>query len=413
VAIGSGVGVLTKLVRIPYTVALVLAGLGLALLRTPISGAHITEELVLLIFLPPLLFQAGLHLDLKELRRNWVAVSALAVPGVVLTTAAAAAAIRWLLPQAVPAPYATWVTALVLGAVVAPTDPISVVAIFRSLGVPKQLRLLVEGESLFNDGTAAALFGVLKTALVAGAAAGAASAGSGGSAHPDVVGTALEFLRVVGIGGGIGLAMAAVAYLVLCRLNDHTLETGITVGLAWGSFLIAEWAKGSGVIAVVAAGLVIGNFGTRFAMSEETRTTLRGFWDSVDFIVNSIVFLLVGLELSDPELGGVGRLVSWPVLASAGAVYGALLIARAVKVVIVSGVSPAHWPKRWNWVIWWAGLRGGLSLALALGLPTVEVRRHLVPVVFLIVLVTLILQATTMPMVIKLSGASGPPDTEA
>ena len=341
VAIAALVGVATKFVRVPYTVALVVAGLGLALLRTRISGVHITEELVVMLFLPPLLFQAGLHLDLHDLKKQWIAVSLLAIPGVVLTTAAAAAAIRYILPLAVGPEHANWTTAVVLGAVVAPTDPISVVSIFRLLGVPHRLRVLVEGESLFNDGTAAALFGVLKAGIVAAALAGT------GAHLPGAGDVAGGFWKVAGIGTVVGLGLGLMAFWVLKNLNDHTLETAITIALAWGAFVVAESVHSSGVIAVVVAGLLIGNYGKALAMSDETRITLTGFWDSIDFVVNSVVFLLVGLELSAPEIGGLRHLTDGPVLLGAAAVYGALLAARGVKVWLVAIAERDRWPRRW------------------------------------------------------------------
>lgn len=397
IAIASAVGVATKFIRVPYTVALVVAGLALALLMQAHPLVHVTEKLVLVLFLPPLLFQAGLHLDLGELRRHWVSVAIMAIPGVLVSTAAAAAAIRFILPLAVPPEYANWTTALVLGAIVAPTDPISVLSIFGQLGVSKRLRLLVEGESLFNDGTAAALFSVLKAGLVVAAVGGAAPLPSAGE-------VAIEFLRVTGIGAVVGLGLGLATFWILKRLNDHTLETGITVALAWGAFVAAEWVHASGVIAVVVAGLLIGTYGKALAMAEETRITLTGFWDGVDFIVNSVVFLLVGMELAAPEIGGWRHLIDAFVVAGAGAVLGALFVSRALM-VFIAGLGASligdAWGEGWKRIIWWAGLRGGLSLALVLGLPAGPARDYLLPVVFLVVLVTLIGQATTMQFVVR------------
>lgn len=410
IAIASAVGVATKFVKVPYTVALVLVGLLVALVKPDIPFMHITENLVLMLFLPPLLFQAGLHLDLGELRRHWVPVTLMAIPGVVITTAVAATAIRYILPYAVPPEHANWTTALVLGAIVAPTDPISVLSIFGQLGVPKRLRLLVEGESLFNDGTAAALFGVLKAGIVAAAISGGVAELPGGAE------VAIEFVRVTGIGTVMGLGLGVMSYWVLKRLNDHTLETAITVALAWGSFVAAEWVHASGVIAVVVSGLLIGNYGKTFAMAEETRITLTGFWDGVDFIVNSVVFLLVGMELGAPEIGGWRHLTDPWVLAGAGAVMGALLLSRALLVGVTGAAARAQrdpWEPGWRPIIWWAGLRGGLSLALVLGLPAGPTRHYLLPVVFLVVLASLIGQATTMQFVVRMSsrqngGREGP-----
>jgi CPA1 family monovalent cation:H+ antiporter len=288
----------------------------------------------------------------------------------------------------------------VIGAVLSPTDPVSVVAIFRSLEVPARLRLIVEGESLFNDGTGATLFTILKGALV-GAAGGLA--GGGG---PSAWSAGAEFCRIAGLGAVVGLASGGAAFWMLRRLNDHTLETGITVALAWGSYLLADAMGASGVVASVVAGLVTGNYGRPIAMQEATRTTLTGFWDSLDFLVNSVLFLLVGLELSDPEVGGLGHLLQGRVLLAAALVYASLLAARAVMAFAVCAIA-REWPRRWNGVLWWSGLRGGLSLALTMALPPGEFRRFALSVVFLVVLATLLVQATTMPAVLRRAGVAG------
>jgi CPA1 family monovalent cation:H+ antiporter len=391
VAIAAAVGVCTKFIRIPYTVALVVAGLLLALLRPGITSVQLTEEIVLTLFLPPLLFQAGLNLELAELRRHWATIAFFAFPGVILSAGVAAVAIRYLLPMVLPPEHANWTTALVVGVMVAPTDPISVVAVFRHFGVPQRLRVLIEGESLFNDGTAAAFFTVLKGGLTVTVAVPLPGAGE----------VAIEFLRVTGIGLLVGLALGAATFWVLKHLNDQTLETGITVALAWGSFVAAEFFQGSGVMAVLIAGLLIGNYGKALAMKKITQVTLTGFWDGVDFIVNSVVFLLVGLELGAPEIGGWRHLTEPLVLAGAGAVFATLLLSRAALVALAARVQRQPWRRGWGPVIWWAGLRGGLSVALALGLPPGEARSYLLPVVFLVVLATLLVQATTMQFFIR------------
>ncbi|MBX3381761.1 MAG: sodium:proton antiporter [Phycisphaeraceae bacterium] len=395
VAIAAAVGVCTKFIRVPYTVALVIAGLLLALLSPGVTSVQLTEEMVLTLFLPPLLFQAGLNLELSELRKHWVTIALFAFPGVILSAGAAALAIRFLLPLAVPAEYANWTTALVLGVMVAPTDPISVVAVFRQFGVPQRLRVLIEGESLFNDGTAAAFFTVLKGGLVVTVVSGVAASLPG----PGEV--AIEFFRVTGIGLLVGLVLGAATFWILKHLNDHTLETGITVALAWGSFVAAEYFHGSGVMSVLVAALLIGNFGKSLAMKEETRITLTGFWDGVDFIVNSVVFLLVGLEIGAPEIGGWRHLTQPVVFGGAAAVFATLLLSRAALVGLAARVQRQPWRRGWGSVIWWAGLRGGLSVALALGLPPGDARSYLLSVVFLVVLATLLVQATTMQFFIR------------
>ncbi len=409
-AIAAVIGVLTKFVRIPYTIALVLAGVAIAALGLAPEGVFVTQDLVLLLFLPPLLFQAGLHTELSVLRKAWAPVLIMAIPGVLVTSFAVAAAVRPFIADAMGTDANLWLMALLFGVVVAPTDPISVMATFKTAGAPTKLKTVVEGESLFNDGTAVALFLVLKTAVV-GVIAGGTQDGEA-EAAVSFVEIATSFVTVTGIGTFIGLALGLLTFFLLRRLEDHTLETAITIALAWGSFVVAEMLHASGVIAVVVSALIMGNYGKTFTMSAETRTTLTGFWDSLDFVINSILFLLIGFELTDPAVGGVRRLLDADVMMTAGAAIVAMFVARALLVYPVALTLKSYWPKGWKHVIWWAGLRGSLSLALILGLPPGELRSFLAPVIFLIVLVSLIGQGLTMPLLLRATGVSDEADDE-
>ena len=406
IAVASVIGIITKLVRIPYTVALVVCGLGIAVLGLAPEGVHITQDLVLLLFLPPLLFQAGLHTDLEHLKKAWAPVLVLALPGVVVTGLAVAAAAKPLLAAQL-GDAATWQVALLLGVVLAPTDPISVVATFRAAGVPEKLRTVVEGESLFNDGTAVALFTIIKGSVFGAAAGLVVGHGEGGHEESlNVFTMGLSFVKVAGLGTIIGLVLGLIAFWVLAKLDDHTLETAITVALAWGSFIVAEELHASGVIAVVVAALIMGNYGKVFSMSDKTRTTLSGFWDSLDFVVNSMLFLLIGFELSDPAVGGWRRLIEPSVLIAGVALFLTLLAARGAVVYPVVLSLKRYWPKGWKHVIWFAGLRGSLSLALILGLPDGPVRDVFVPISFLVVLISLVGQSVMMPWVIRFTNAT-------
>jgi CPA1 family monovalent cation:H+ antiporter len=385
------VGILTKFVRIPYTIALVLAGLVVAVLHAAPQEVKITEDLVLVLFLPPLLFQAGLHLDLGLLQRKAIPVTVLAIPGVIVSMVVVAVAIQWLLPDAVTGRWGLWLPALLCGAMLAPTDPISVLATFRRANAPQPLKTLVEGESLFNDGTGVVLFLILLGA-VAGAGGGSISVADG----------ILQFVRVTGLGVVVGLGLGLIAFWLLTRLDDHVLENAITVVLTWGSFITAEKLGASGVIAVVVAGLIMGNYGSRLAMSKRTRETIHTFWESIDFIVNSIVFLLIGIELQVIE-AGVVSLLDPTVLLAIGAVYLATLVARGLMVYPLALFYGRHWPNGWKHVVFWAGLKGSIPLALVLGLPLDPLRplrEFLVPVVFGVVLVSLLLQGLTIPALI-------------
>lgn len=393
VAISCVVAAATKLIRVPYTVALVLTGLGIAAWGYAPQGAWIREDVVLMLFLPPLLFQAGLHTDLEHLRKVWLPVLLFALPGVVVS-ALVVALCAWPLVER-ELGHAGFVAVLMLGVVLAPTDPISVMAVFKTAGVPEKLKTAVEGESLFNDGTAVALFGVLKAAGVGGIAL-AASHGGESTGSLDLLAALVAFGKVAGIGSVIGLLTGVSAFYVLKRLDDRLLETAITVALAWGTFLLAERFHGSGVIAVACASLIIGNYGRVLSMSPRTRQTLESFWDSVDFIVNSVLFLLIGIELSDPHLGGVRQLLDGDVLLTAGVVFAALLAGRAMVVYPIALLVKPYWPKGWKHVVWFAGLRGSLSLAMVLGLPEGPLRSFFAPVVFLVVLASLVFQGSSM-----------------
>lgn len=402
VALACAVGVLTKFVRVPYTVALVLVGLGIALVNATPAGVVITHDLVFVVFLPPLLFQAGLHTDLGHLREEWGPVLVLAIPGVLVTSFLVALVLKPFLAAELGASVASWQVALLLGVVLAPTDPISVVSVFKSAGAPEKLKTVIEGEALFNDGTAVAIFSVLRLAVF--------GAGGGLAAGDEVVGlghVAGQFVFMAGVGTVLGLGLGLVAFWVLRQLNDHTLETAITIALAWGAFVLAESLGVSGVIAVVVAALIVGNYGTVLSMSAETRRTLVGFWSSLDYLVNSVLFLLIGFELSDPAIGGVSGLVRPRVLLAAGCVVAVLLAARALVVYPSCVVLKGHWPGGWKHVIWWSGLRGSLSLALILGMPEGELRRFAVAVAFVVVLVSLVGQALTMPLVMRWSRVGG------
>jgi len=398
------IGVLTKFIRIPYTIALVLAGLVVALMGLAPHDVKLTEELVLVLFLPPLLFQAGLHLDLGHLQRTAIPVAALAIPGVIVSMVAVAFAVSFFLPQAIVDQHGVWLPALLFGAMLAPTDPISVIATFKTANAPEPLKTLVEGESLFNDGTGVVLFLILRTAVVAGIATGAHDATAADSL--SIVSGIITFVQVVGLGFVIGLALGLLAFWLLRRLNDHVLENAITIVLVWGTFITAERLHGSGVIAVVVAGLIMGNYGSRLAMSKRTAETIETFWESIDFIVNSLVFLLIGIELQVIE-GGAQRLLDPTVLLAVGCTFVAILVARAAIVYPIAYTFGRRWPSGWKHVVLWAGLKGAIPLALVLGLPESPLRDYLVPVIFGVVLVSLLLQGLTMPTLMRLTGVSG------
>lgn len=362
---------------IPYTVLLVLIGLGLTIFQDHLR-IEITPELILDIFVPPLVFEAAFLIPLPLLRQNLTLIIALAVPGVVLATLVVGGivAASGTLPLT---------TALVFGALLSATDPVAVVALFRKANVAQRLAVIVESESLLNDGTAIIVFGI---ALLM-ASTGQFDLGSG----------LVEFLKV-SVGGLIigGLLGAGVVFL-LSRTDDYLVETTLTTCLAFGAYLVAEQFHVSGVLAVVMAGLLSGNRGLQH-ISPTGKTMIFSFWEYLAFIANSLVFLLIGLTINISALfNSLG-----PVLVAIVAV----LVSRAVSVYALSWLihrADPTWVFSWQHVLFWGGLRGAISLALVLSLPATFMDRDTVRVMtFGVVLFTLVVQGTTMQFLLKRLG---------
>jgi CPA1 family monovalent cation:H+ antiporter len=272
--------------------------------------------------------------------------------------------------------------ALVFGALVAATDPVAVIALFSTISVPKRLQVLLEGESLFNDGTAIVIFGIITAVALTG--------------EFNFVMGVIDFLRIAGGGLVIGLILGTLISQMISRIDDHLIETTLTTVLAFGSYLIAEEVfHVSGVLAVVAAGLVNGNIGPR-GMSPTTRIVVFSFWEYIGFIANSFAFLLIGLQI---DLGVL--LVYWqPIITAILAVLGA----RAVVIYGLAWIS-RDIPLNWQHVLFWGGLRGAISLALALGLPgALEGRAQLQVMAFGVVVFTLLVQGFSMGSLIRRMG---------
>ncbi len=371
----SVVAMAMRLIRIPYTVALVLVGLGLAFQ----GGIHIklTEEIILLIFLPPLIFEAAFHLNFARLKNNLPLILILAIPGVLVVTFITGGMMMFGGGLSIS-------TALVFGALIAATDPVAVVAIFKELGAPKRLATIVEGESLLNDGTAIVVFNIILGVALTG--------------HFNLTEGILDFFVVSGGGLLIGIAMGWAVSRLISVIDDHLIETTLTTVLAYGVYLIAEQFHVSGVLAVVAAGILNGNVGPK-GMSATTKIVLFSFWEYVAFVANSLIFLLIGLEVNLDLLAA-----QWSLIVLAG---GAVLIGRAITVYGFSWMSryfkSGAVPFRWQHIITWGGLKGAVSLALALGLPASlgSDRDLIITLTFGVALLTLLVQATTMGPLMK------------
>jgi CPA1 family monovalent cation:H+ antiporter len=382
----TAVAVASRRFRVPYTVALVLAGLGLgaAGLFEPLN---LTKELLYAVFLPGLLFEAAFHVPFSDFWRQRTAIGALAVPGVAASIGLTALV---LLPvvQALGLGQAFgWQHAVVFGALIAATDPIAVVAMFKSLGAPHRLSMLLESESLLNDGTAVVLFSLVLHLV------------SGG--HVSATGLVAEFVRIAGGGVATGILVGLGISQVIRQIDDPMIEITLTTVAAYGSFLAAERLEFSGVIATVAAGMLCGNYAARIGMSASTRIAVDTFWEYVAFALNSIVFLLVGLRVRVSELGH-----SWQLILVA---YAAVTLARTGVVFAVSMLERAYgrraWPASWSAVLTWGGMRGSLSMVLALALPaTLAQRDLLITVTFGVVLLSILVQGLTMKPLLRRLG---------
>src|SRR5579871_1997619 len=300
--IAAVVAMLTRKLHLPYTAGLVAAGIGLALLPfAPVI--NLTRDLIFLVLLPPLIFEAAFQLDWKQLRQDLPVVLVLACLGVVLSAAVTTAGMHFLA-------HWDWRSAMVFGALIAATDPVSVVATFKEAGAHGRLLVLIESESLFNDGTAAVAF----TAVL--------SFSLGQTVTPWAVTQSLVLM----IGGGIacGAAVAAFVLLLIGRTEDHLVEITFTTVAAYGSFLLAEHFHLSGVLATLTAGLVIGSVGSLGRISERGREAVQAFWEYAAFVANSFVFLLIGMRAAHQNFA----MVWLPVIIAIGLVT----LGRAVAI---------------------------------------------------------------------------------
>lgn len=381
--IATGVAIASERLGIPYMIALVVTGLAVGALHL-MDLPRLTRDLLFAVFLPGLLFEAAYHLHPRELRESAFTIGILAVPGVVAAIAVTAlllvAASAWIGP-----PWAvSWSTALVFGGVVSATDPVAVTALFRQVAAPRRLAVLVESESLLNDGTSIVYLGLI-VAYLAGR-------------EPTLAALGADFVRTTFGGAATGIAIAWVVMHVIRQIDDAAIEITLTTIAAYGSFVVAEHFRVSGVIATVAAGVLCGNHGRARAMSEPTQRAVDSFWGWAAFVLNSAVFLLLGAEVSVPVLVN-----AWPAIVLA---WLAVLVARAVVVFTTTGLlrrTGERMPFSWSTAMTWGGLRGALSLVLALALPAPLPGRSLIVTLTAgVVVVSLVAQGSSMRPLLRL-----------
>ncbi len=342
------VAIASKLVtHLPYTIFLTLVGLliGVLGLGPEIKETGFSHDLIFFVFLPPLLFQGAFHMNLNSLLEQFWPIVFLAVPGVIVSTLLVGGVVGWL------GGISSMMVAMLFGALISPTDPVSVLALFKEVGAPEDLKTIVEGESLFNDATGVVLFTILLKALMSDQGFGFGQA-------------VYEFVKVSVGGLLLGAILGWIVFKLMRHIEDHLLENAICLVLAYGSFWLAEVMHLSGVIATVMAGLMIGNYGRRLSMSDKTTETVETFFESIGFLVNSLLFILIGLELREVPVN-----IVWMTVFVA---IAAMLTGRAAVSYsfywLLNQVGTKR-PPRWKHILFWGGLRGSIPIALLLQLP--------------------------------------------
>lgn len=370
--------------RIPYSVSLVVLGL-LAGALLPAGRIQVTPELVLLVLVPGLVFEAALRLHLADLRRTLGWMVLLAAPGVLVSAAIVAVVLNL-------ATGLRFELGMVVGAMVAATDPVAVISTFRNLGTPRRLATLVEGESLFNDGTALVLFMVTVNAVT-----GSVTIGE----------TAVTVVVTVTSSILIGLAAGWVASRLIKLVDDTAIELTLSLATAYGTYLLTDGLHQSGIIATVVAGVVIGTYGRAVGLSRRALEALDIVWEFIAFLLTAFAFLLVGFAISFSDLVAAAPSILWGLVAiligRAVVVYG--LLGGAVRLVRDRRPGAAV-PVRWLHVMFWAGLRGAVAVAMALSLPSDFPQRALLQeITFGVVLFTLFVQGTTAERFVAWVGA--------
>jgi monovalent cation:H+ antiporter, CPA1 family len=382
VAVSAAASLVTRRLALPHSVILVACGLAAgAFVR--LSEAEIPPELVLLVLLPGLIFEASYKIDLRVLRPSLPAVILLAGPGVFVSGVVVAIALHVGTGMSLPAGF-------VVGAIVSATDPAAVITSFRRLQAPRRLATLVEAESLFNDGTGIVVFSIAAAALV----------------RPISIDTAfVDFLSAVVVSVAVGFVTGQLATRLIVRVDEHVVELAISLALAYGTYLLADALHQSGVIATAVAGIVLGNEGRRLGLSARTVEALDIVWEFLAYLLTALVFLLVGLAIPAASLADALPAIAWAI--------GGVLLARALMVYGVVGAvrhlaGPSgrdSLPAPWLHVVFWSGLRGAIAVALALSLaPDVPDRALIQQIAFGVVLFTLAVQATTADLLMNRLG---------
>ncbi len=378
----SIVAILAKRINIPYTVALVSVGLFLGYANV-FNPPHLSKELLYYIFLPPLIFQSAIHLKFEDVKRDFPVILTLVVPGVIASTFVTAFVF-----VAIGADIfhnsVNLAIGLLFGAAVAATDPVAVINIFEKLGVPRRLRFLVDSESLLNDGTAIVIFTLMLEII--------------NHKFSSLNYAVIDFFFVVGMGLLIGYIIGLFTDEIIKKVDDPMVVITLTTIAAYLSFIIADKMNVSGVMSTVAAGLVIGQRSLLNPVYPTIKLTTETFWEYIVFLANSLIFLLIGFSINIQMLYNL-----WPLILIA---YVAMMSARFLVIFLTWGIfskTGFSFPFKWSLVMGWGGIRGALTMVLAMSLPdSFRYKEIIITLVFGVVLLSIFIQGITMPFLIKI-----------
>ncbi|HEX6799846.1 MAG TPA: cation:proton antiporter [Ktedonobacterales bacterium] len=410
VLLSLAVALVTRRLRFPYTLGLVVVGLALGAFHA-LPELALNPDVVLFVFLSALLFEGAWRVDVRALLGNWLAIVLLAVPGLGISLLVVALVAYWGagLPLGL---------ALLLGAIVSPTDPVAVLALLRQLGMPERLCAIIEGESLFNDGVGAAAFQLILGALLLSLGL------SGPLAGLSTLAVVLKGLWLFGGGIVLGVAIGLGVSWLVRPLEEPLIETTVTFCVAYGSYLLAEELGTSGLLCVVAAGLTLGSYGRRIGMSETTTGVVDTVWEFTGYLANSLLFLLLGVQIGAHPLTGALAPIAWAVLgvlAGRALMVWTLIPLHDAIVRFVGGITTSQrpgtyghtpLPRVWRPLILFSGLRGALSLALVLALPAAVPQRGLLALtIYGVVLFTLLAQGIALRIGLPHWPRAEPPHT--
>jgi CPA1 family monovalent cation:H+ antiporter len=382
--------ILSIRLTIPYTLGLVIVGFVISFIPA-LPSVRLDPALVIFVFLPALLFEGSWSISVKLLWKHWLTIFLLVGPGFVLSLVIIAIPLRYLGGL-------DWGSAFLLSAILAPTDPVAVIALFRQLKVNVDFQTIVEGESLFNDGVAGVFYQIFLVLAIA----------TYQNPHPEAGFLAIQGGEIFLLEGLGGVLIGGICGFLVSRfvryIDDPLIETTITIITAYGVSLLANAFHSSNILAVIVAILILANYGQRIGMARPTRETIETFWSVIAFLANALLFLLVGIELNPIKF--INSPEGLTLLKTAGIAVIAVLASRFATVMLLPRVripflSKAFFP--WRIVLFWSGLRGALSLALALSLPIdLPQRDTLLSSTYLVVLFTLLVQGLTMRWMVKL-----------